>query len=693
MKMAGRIAVRLAVAVLSLALGACASLSNAQRERVTEKVVQARSTQVDCDRPDACAQRSPLRALAGRAFAESTPDAPVHYALIMDRGPDALLARVNLIRSATTAIDLQTYIFDEDDAGRLVLDELLAAARRGVRVRVLIDQLSALKHVDTLAALAGAHANFELKLYSPVLGRAQITYPQYALAAACCWRTLNQRMHTKLLLVDGAVGITGGRNYQDDYYDWDDEYNFRDRDLLVAGPVAHVMREDFALFWNDRRSVPVELLNDVGGRLLSAGVPALPPAHFERPERAQAMSRDATDSALVEERLASQAMRVGEVRYISDTPEKHRAVNSEQQAVASGSLRGLIESARSEVVLQTPYLVLSDAATDMFRQLHQRPYEERPKIIISTNSLAATDAFIAYALSYKYKRRYLRELGFNIFEYKPFPLDAPIDVATTGAKLPDLFPDEANADEETDADTGSISPGRALAGESGGTTGSSSGRRDTDAAEPVDLSATHRELRDRYDRRSSVERAQYQRAMSREYSALRYSTRKANQPVPLQRAGVRIGLHAKSMVIDGRIGVVGTHNFDPRGDHYNTESAVVIEDEAFAQALRSSIKRDIAPANSWVIARRDKPPVFSGLNYSIGKMFEAMPILDLWPMRYATSYEFVASEQCPQPLLPSDPNFRACYQPVGDFPEVAVGMKAITTRIFTAFGAGLAPIL
>ena len=689
-----RLVVRLGVAVLSLALGACASLTNAQHQRVSEKVVQARSTQVDCTRPDACAQRSPLRALAGRAFAESTPDAPVHYALILDRGPDALLARVNLIRSATTAIDLQTYIFDEDDAGRLVLDELLAAARRGVRVRVLIDQLSALKHVDTLAALAGAHANFELRLYSPVLGRAQITYPQYALAAACCWRTLNQRMHTKLLLVDGAVGITGGRNYQDDYYDWDDEYNFRDRDLLVAGPVARVMRDDFALFWNDRRSVPVERLDDVGARLLTGGVPALPASHFERPERAETMRRDATDSALIEERLASRAMRVGEVRYISDTPEKHRAVNAEQQAVASGSLRSLIESAQTEVVLQTPYLVLSDAAQDMFRQLHQRPYEQRPKIIISTNSLAATDAFIAYALSYKYKRRYLRELGFNIFEYKPFPLDAPIDIAATGAKLPELFPDEAV--EGSDSDPGSISASRALAGESGGTSAPSKERADANAAQavpPVDLSQTHRELRDQYDRRSTVERAQYQRALSREYSALRYSTRRANQPVPLQRAGIRIGLHAKSMVIDGRIGVVGTHNFDPRGDHYNTESAVVIEDPAFAQALRASIWRDIAPANSWVIARRDKPPVFSGLNYSIGKMFEAMPILDLWPMRYATSYEFVASEQCPQPLLPSDPNFRACYQPVGDFPEVDVGMKAITTRIFTAFGAGLAPIL
>ncbi|HEY0505174.1 MAG TPA: phospholipase D family protein [Lysobacter sp.] len=673
---------RLAVAVLALVLGGCASLSSAQRDAATSMVVEARSTALDCDRADHCAQPSPLRALAARAFAASTPQAPRHYALILDRGPDALLARVNLIRSATTAIDLQTYIFDEDDAGRLVLDELLAAARRGVRVRVLIDQLSALKRVDTLAALAGAHANFELKLYSPVLGRAQITYPQYALAAACCWRKLNQRMHTKLLLVDGAVGITGGRNYQDDYYDWDDEYNFRDRDLLVAGPVARVMGEDFALFWNDRRSMPVERLNDVGHRLLSAGVPSLPVAQYERPERAQAMLRDAADAALVEQRLASQALPVGEVRYISDTPEKHRAENTEQQAVASGSLRGLVESAQREVILQTPYLVLSDAAQDMFRGMHSRPREQRPRVIISTNSLAATDAFIAYALSYKYKRRYLREFGFNIFEYKPFPLDAPIDIAATGATLPDLDEDTGGADPE------SMAPGRALTGESGGREGEA-----RPANGSATMSDTHRELRERYDRRSALERDQYRRALSREYAALRYSTRRANLPVPLERAGVRIGLHAKSMVIDEKVGVVGTHNFDPRGDHYNTESAVVIEDAAFARALADSIRRDMAPDNSWVIARRDKPPVFSGLDYSIGKMFEALPVFDFWPVRYATSYEFVPGPECPQPLLPSDPGFRACYTPVGDFPEVSASMKGVTTRIFTAFGAGLAPIL
>lgn len=629
-------------ALLALSLAACASLSPAQRDRATAIAAAARSTQVDCAGADACAQPSALYALGPRAIAESTEQQPRHYTVILDRGPDALLARINLIRSARHTLDLQTYIFEEDDAARLVLDELLAAARRGVRVRLLIDQLAAMRHVDTLAALAGAHVDFEIKLYNPVLHRARITYPQYALAAACCWRRLNQRMHTKLLLADGRVGISGGRNYQDDYYDWDDEYNFRDRDVLVAGPVAQVMGTDFQVFWSDRRSVPVERLADVGKRILEQGVPALPPSHFERPQRAQAMREAAADPEQVRERLLSQVIAVGAVRYISDTPDKHRE-DAESNALASDSLRNLIANARDEVMLQTPYLVLSKSAQDLFRTLHARP--DRPRVIVSTNSLASTDAFIAYALSYKYKRRYLREFGFNIYEYKPFPADAPIDIAATGAQLPDLGLAESRP------------------------------RR----AEP--------------DRSSVLYRQRYRQPLTQEYAAMRYARRRTNEPVPLKRAGVRIGMHAKSMVIDGRIGVIGTHNFDPRGDHYNTESAVVIDDAAFAQALAASIRRDIAPENSWVIARRDKPPIFSGLEYSIAKISEHLPIFDLWPVRYATSYEFVPGPDCPHPLYRTDPGFRACYKPVGDFPEVNLGVKSLTTRMFTAFGAGLAPIL
>ncbi|HEY0502750.1 MAG TPA: phospholipase D-like domain-containing protein [Lysobacter sp.] len=633
-------------AVLALWLSACATLSPAQRARVGEVVAAARPIQVDCAGADACAQPSPLRALATQALAESTPEQPRHYALILDRGPDALLARINLIRSATTAIDLQTYIFDEDDAGRLVLDELVAAARRGVRVRLLMDQLSALKHVDTLAALSAVHANLEVRLYNPVLGRARISYPRYLLAAACCWRRLNQRMHSKMLLVDGAVGITGGRNYQDDYYDWDDEYNFRDRDLLVAGPVARTMDADFATFWNDSRSVPAEHLSDVGARLLDRGVPALPAPLFERPQRAAAMRRDAGDAALVEQRLVAQALPVGEVRYISDMPSKQRR-SGRDKAWASDSLRELIESSQREVLMQTPYLVLSKPAQQMFRTMHDRP--DPPRVIVSTNSLAATDAFIAYALSHKYKRRYLREFGFEIYEYKPFPMDAPIDIAATGAVLPEFV---APAEQTTP-------PPR----------------------------------RERVDRRTVLGSGRYRRPLSREHTALRFGSMGANERVPLKRAGVRIGMHAKSLVIDGRVGVIGTHNFDPRGDYYNTESAVVIEDATFARALAASIRRDISPANSWVIARRDKVPLFSGLEYSLGKISEQLPIFDLWPVRYATSYEFVPGPACPVPVPPSHPRFRACHRPVGDFPEVDLGFKSLTTRIFTAFGAGLAPIL
>ncbi|MBA3487014.1 MAG: phospholipase D family protein [Lysobacter sp.] len=642
----------LSAAFLALCLSACVTLTPQQADRAVAVAAAAQSRESSCDRPGACATPSALRGLAAQAFSESTPQLPRHYALILDEGTDALLARIHLIRSATSTIDLQTYIYQEDDAGRLVLDELLAAANRGVRVRLLMDQLAAIGNVETLAALAGAHINFQVRLYNPMLGQARISYPQYLLAGACCWRKLNQRMHSKLLMIDGAVGISGGRNYQNDYYDWDDQYNFRDRDVLVAGPVARDMELDFANFWSDRRSVPLARLRDVGRMLLEQGAPVLAPAQFEQPERAAAMLKDADDAELVNARLVAHALPVGAVDYVSDSPDKHDDRRDEgllDGANASRSLRDLIESSSHEVLLQTPYLVLSKPAQEMFRSLHQRP--EPPRVIVSTNSLAATDAFIAYALSYKYKRRYLREFGFNIYEFKPFPLDAPIDLKATGAESPPLVaPDES-----------------------------------VEAAQPT-------QFRRHRDRRSVVRQRSSRPPVSRENVALRFGSRGANEPVPLKRAGVRIGLHAKSLVIDERIGVIGTHNFDPRGDHYNTESAVVIEDAAFARELAASIRRDIAPENSWVIARRDRLPVLSGLEYSLGKMSEHLPVFDLWPTRYATSYQFVPGPGCSQPLPPDHPQFRDCHVPVGDFPEVDMGLKSLTTRIFTAFGAGLAPI-
>jgi len=640
---------RLAALLLALSTSACMTLTPAQRDRAAAVAAAARATGSDCARAEGCALDSPLRALGDSAGSESAPGAPRHYALILDRGRDALLARVNLIRSARASIDLQTYIFDEDDAGHFVLDELLAAARRGVRVRLLVDQLSALRKASTIAALASQHANFELRIYNPLFHDARISYPKYVLAAACCWRRLNQRMHSKLLLVDDRIGITGGRNYQDDYYDWDPGYNFRDRDVLVAGPVAAEMAANFEAFWGSRRSVAAERLDDVARVLLRHGASPLPHPDYAVPQRVAALSRDADDAALVRTRLVDPALPVREVHFVADLPQKHRRSAADDDLVASTTLRSLIESARQEVLLQTPYLVLSRPAQDLFRRLRQRA--DPPQVTVSTNSLAATDAFVAYALSYKYKRRYLREFGFHIYEFKPFPRDVPADAPIDG-----------------DASGGLAASPPPPQGEAVPLPGSGSG-----------AAADHEPRETPQQQREGV--------------ATRYFGSGANRPVPLRRAGARMGLHAKSLVIDERIGVVGTHNFDPRGDRYNTESAVVIDDPVFAHALADSIRRDMAPANAWVIARRDKPPVLSGLDYSLGKVSEQLPVFDLWPWRYATSYEFVPGPRCPMPLRRDEPRFRECYRPVGAFPEVSLGLKGLTTRILTAFGAGLAPIL
>jgi phosphatidylserine/phosphatidylglycerophosphate/cardiolipin synthase-like enzyme len=501
-------------------------------------------------------------------------------------------------------------------------------------------------------------------------------------------RWLNRRkQHSTLLVIDDAIGVVGGRNYQDDYYDWDREYNFRDRDVLIAGPEARAMAANFDAFWRAHRSVPAERLNDVGRTLLREGVPILPPATFRRPERVQRVSAEANDMDFVTRSFVDTALPVASVRYVADLPRKHRREQADAplagQHVTEPQLDALIASAQKEVILQTPYLVLSKPAQALFRELRKRP--QPPRVVVSSNSLAATDNPIVYALSYKYKRRNMRELGFNIFEYKPFPLDAPVDYRNL---LPDpIAPPEGDSGGDRSSWIGGSAAGSNARGS--GASGSSAGSTQG----PLN----HRHSDGAYDNARARRRAAGSEVETR---LLRTETRPSflgskavNKPLPVTRKGARMGLHAKSLVVDRRIGVVGTHNFDPRSENYNTEGAVIIDDPVFAQQLAESILRDTHPQNSWTVAPRAKPPVLSGLNYSVGKASEALPILDFWPWRYATDYEFKPGPDCPQPLPRQDPAFHTCYVAVGDFPEVNVGPKWLLVRMLTAFGAGLVPIL
>jgi phosphatidylserine/phosphatidylglycerophosphate/cardiolipin synthase-like enzyme len=137
--------------------------------------------------------------------------------------------------------------------------------------------------------------------------------------------------------------------------------------------------------------------------------------------------------------------------------------------------------------------------------------------------------------------------------------------------------------------------------------------------------------------------------------------------------------------------MVGSHNFDPRSDHYNTEAGVIVYDRRFAERLRHSIMRDTQPDNAWVIApRRATVPLLAGIDRAIFNVSEQLPLFDLWPFRYATSFQLKPG--C-QPMRASDPGFYACYEPVGDFPDVAISPKWIITRLITAFGAGVKGVL
>jgi phosphatidylserine/phosphatidylglycerophosphate/cardiolipin synthase-like enzyme len=269
-------------------------------------------------------------------------------------------------------------------------------------------------------------------------------------------------------------------------------------------------------------------------------------------------------------------------------------------------IESLIASSESSVLMQTPYLVLSEEARDLFGRLNKQV--PSPQVIVSTNSLASTDAFYVYALSHKYKKRYLK-LGFRIYEFKPFPADADL-----------LISDYA-------------------------------------------LLGSAETTEDGYQR--------YGKA-------------------PLTTKGVRVGMHAKSIVIDGQATLIGSHNFDPRSDNYNTESGFVIRDTEVARLVSAAILRDIEPQNAWAIAKRPRTNFVHRVNNAIADFSTALPLFDFWPFRYSTSYEL--NPGC-KPLPQNDPDFYNCYTAVGDFPEVDLPMKTIYTRMATAVGAGAVGIL
>ncbi|GAB3790894.1 phospholipase D-like domain-containing protein [Dyella agri] len=609
------------------------SLTRAQIREAGALVAASPGREDTCHQADRCATPSPLLEAAQQAIATSTADYPVNTVTLLDDSEAALVARISLIRAAQHSIDVQTYIWDEDDVGQLVLDELVRAARRGVKVRILADQLFSFDDLGLLDRLARVSPNLEVKLYNPTFHDAQTPPLEFAAGIVCCFMKFNQRMHNKLLLVDDAIGITGGRNYQNRYFNWDPDFDYLDRDVMAGGPVGREMADSFTLFWDHKRSVPLIRLRDVNRRIRSDSAPPgwIAP-HYTDPARVARAQAEAADPDWLAAWIGDDTLQVSQVNYFSDLPAKTDEPHKRNARELTAQLMQMVADAKREVVMQTPYLVLSKRAQDIFKRLHKQT--PPPSIIVSTNSLAATDAFAVYALSYKHRRHYLTEYGFQIHELKPHADSAE-----------EAFEDANDTEDDGPAGTPGATPGKP--------------RRRFPGNE----------------RRPGVFGSHGRR----------------NRPAPLRSNGRRYSLHAKSMVVDNSFAMVGSHNFDPRSDHYNTEAAVIVQDPRFASELRDSILEDTQPQNAWTIGKREPTiPVLGDISLAIGDVSARLPLFDLWPFRYATSYEIKPG--C-GPLAPDNPKFRECYTPVGDFPDVAISPKLIYTRLITAFGAGVKGIL
>jgi putative cardiolipin synthase len=603
---------RTIIIVLVLMIAGCVNGLHKHAE-IDKAVTALIDTEINCsDIPDGtCAIPSELHEMAEQGLAGFTSEEPQHFVSILNIGQDALLARLHLIRAAKKSIELQTYIWANDEVGRLIFFELLQAARRGVKVRVIVDQITVEESPDLLARLATAHVNLEISFYNPTFSRGKTTPLTLSTGALFSFSGINQRMHNKVFVVDELIGIVGGRNIENKYYDYSPTYNFKDRDVLVIGPVVAQMSNAFERYWNDEIVVKAVYLVDVGQEVVKLNE-SNQSTLMDKPDFSLFKDIDllANQYSVFKYRPAIKPFLTSRVEYSADLPGKPTGEEKIRQKDISNALRDVIGSAQKSLTIQTPYFVLSRTANREFKQLlRQNP---NLQFRVSSNSLASTDLTMIYAITFKQKRDVIKNLKVNLYELRPFPADI-------------------------------------------------------------------RKYIPRYDQ-----------LVVTESSELYDDPSKNDDSLPIIQKGPRIGMHAKSIVVDGKIAIIGSHNFDPRSISINTESAVIIWDENVARALEQNIILDTEPQNSWVIAKQESVPFISHFSNILGSISSMMPVFDIWPFQYTSSYQLKEGME----MMPSDhPDFYKNYEDVGQFPEVNLSSNAVRARLIKSFGGFIAPLM
>jgi putative cardiolipin synthase len=325
---------------------------------------------------------------------------------LLPDGLDAFTARALTAERAERTIDAQYYLYHNDLIGKLFTWQLVKAAERGVRVRLLVDDMD-LAGRDLAVAVLDSHPHIEVRVFNPFsreTGR--------GLQFLTRWGEVTRRMHNKALVIDNQVAIVGGRNIGNEYFEADPDLAFGDLDVLAVGPVVRELSRVFDRYWNSELVYPVAALKgdpptteeiDRGRKELENFMAAQVDSEYLQALRHSDLAKKIENREL--------AFSWGEAQVVFDQPEKIRHDFQDTQYHLAPMLRPYVQELKKELIIFSPYFVPGEPGTALLIQLAARGVRVR----VLTNSLASSDVGLVHAGYAKYRKKLLRG-GVELYE-------------------------------------------------------------------------------------------------------------------------------------------------------------------------------------------------------------------------------------------------------------------------------------
>ena len=325
----------------------------------------------------------------------------------IDANGEALEWRLALVDSAEQSIDLLYYLWYDDPSGLIVLEHVIQAADRGVRVRSVVDDTLFLKGKESLAALS-AHPNIEIRVFNPWANQGVARAAETAARA----KKLNRRMHKKLLIADNQAAILGGRNIGDHYFGLHHKYNFHDLDMIVVGDAAAESSEIFDHFWNSDRVIPATAFVE---EVSWESIAEKRKEELDRLRDSDELARFPVTRQDWTEELATLIERMSPG---TSTLEYDRLIDETDEHTFDAvlGLAELVEQAQREVLIVNAYIIPGERMMEIFQNAADRGVRVR----VLTNSLASNDV-PAVTAKYKKYRKPLIEAGVELYEFSAHP--------------------------------------------------------------------------------------------------------------------------------------------------------------------------------------------------------------------------------------------------------------------------------